>query len=72
LSPFRNAWLQEMGMEEATRLHNDVPFGWALALQRMLFGAATHRVDQSKAPWRQDEAKPHLLPDDLPHLTAPR
>jgi hypothetical protein len=61
-----------MGMEEATRLHKDVPFGWALSLQRVLAGAATHRVDQSKAPWRLDEAKRHLLPDDLHNLAAPR
>jgi hypothetical protein len=61
-----------MNMEETTRLHKDVPFGWALSLQRMMTGAATHRVDQSKAPWRLDEAKRHLLPDDLPHLASPR
>lgn len=59
-------------MEETTRLHKDVPFGWALSLQRMLTGGVTHRVDQSKAPWRLDETKRGLLPDDLPKLAAPR
>jgi len=61
-----------MDMEEATRLHKDAPFGWVLALQNMVGGVATHRVDQSRAPWRQDEARKSLIPDNLPRLAAPR
>ena len=59
-------------MEELHRIHKDVPFGWALALQNLLTRGPTHRVDQSRAPWRLDEAKKHLIPDNLPNLAAPR
>lgn len=44
-------------MEELSRTHKDVPFGWVSALQHVLSRGATHRVDQKTAPWRLDEAK---------------
>jgi hypothetical protein len=59
-------------MEELSRTHKDVPFGWVLALQTMLSRGAAHRVDQSQAPWRLDAQKPHLIPSDLHNLAAPR
>ncbi|HEX5379787.1 MAG TPA: hypothetical protein VFW47_14520 [Phenylobacterium sp.] len=59
-------------MEELSKQHKDVPFGWALSLQRMLTRGPSHRVDQSRAPWRQEEPRTHLLPDDLHNLAAPR
>lgn len=59
-------------MEESHRLHKDVPFGWVLSLQRLMSQGAPYRVDQSTSPWRLDEAKRHLLPDDLHNLAAPR
>jgi hypothetical protein len=59
-------------MEEMHRAQKDAPFGWVLSLQRMLRTPATHRVDQSQSPWRLDAAKKHLIPKDLPRLTAPR
>ncbi len=59
-------------MEEMHRVQKDAPFGWVLSLQRMLNSPATHRVDQSQAPWRLDEAKKHQIPENLPHLAGPR
>lgn len=59
-------------MDELFKTHKDVPHGWVLSLQTMLSRGATHRVDQSRAPWRLDEVKRHLIPDDLHHLAAPR
>lgn len=60
-------------MEEMHRVQKDAPFGWVLSLQQMLRARAAHRVDQSQSPWRLDEAKKqHLMPKDLPHLSAPR
>lgn len=59
-------------MEELSRIHKDAPFGWVLSLQTLLSRGATHRVDQSRAPWRLDCEKAHLLPSNLHNLAAPR
>lgn len=64
--------ITEMAMEEMHRVQKDAPFGWVLSLQRMLHSPATHRVDQSRSPWRLDEAKKRLAPHSPPPLASPR
>jgi hypothetical protein len=59
-------------MDELSRTHKDVPFGWVLSLQTLLGRGAPHRVDQSQAPWRQEPEKTHLLPSNLHNLAAQR
>ena len=59
-------------MEEAHRIHKDVPFGWLKSLQGMLKVMGQHRADMTHAPWRLPEETKRDPLDNLPHLSAPR
>jgi hypothetical protein len=56
-------------MEELSRLHKDVPFGWALWVSQWL--AARRRRKALAAP-HQTCAAPQIRRDDWPRLSAPR
>ncbi len=55
-------------VEELSRTHKDVPFGWLALLQEFLAQRAEAR--RRNADRRQDEAFP-TLPNDLHNLAGP-
>ena len=59
-------------MEEAHRVHKDVPFGWLKTLQGVMGAIGQHRADMTHAPWRLPEEPKRDTLDNLPHLSAPR
>lgn len=56
-------------MEELSRLHKDVPFGWFAMLQDFLSRRAERRARQT-APRSRKKGFP-TLPGDLHHLAGP-
>ncbi len=56
-------------MEELTRSQGDRPFGWLEALRRLF---ARRRRRPAPRPRPAPDQRPHLLPDDLHNLAAPR
>ncbi len=56
-------------MEELSRLHKDVPFGWALWVSEWL--AARRRRRALAAP-QLGRDTPQIRRDDWHHLSAPR
>jgi hypothetical protein len=56
-------------MEELARPRGDKPFGWLEALRRLI-GRRGRRPSPCPRPW--PDQRPHLLPDDLHKLAAPR
>jgi len=59
-------------MEEAHRIHKDVPFGWLKSMQGLMRVMGTHRADATHAPWRLPEEPRNEVLDNLHHLAAPR
>ncbi|WP_332772362.1 hypothetical protein [Phenylobacterium sp.] len=58
-------------MEELSRLHKDVPFGWVAMLRDVLAARASRRRGQAvQGPWgrRTDTS---ALPGDMHHLAGP-
>ncbi len=56
-------------MEELSRLHKDVPFGW-VALLRDILAARAARRQVRQGPWSPCVNTP-ALPGDLHHLAGP-
>ncbi|MDP3747918.1 MAG: hypothetical protein Q8Q88_12830 [Phenylobacterium sp.] len=58
-------------MEELSRLHKDVPFGWAALLQDFLAARASRRRARAvQGPWSEGVNTP-AMPGDLHHLAGP-
>ena len=58
-------------MEELSRLHKDVPFGWVALLQDVLAArAARRRARTAPGPWSERVSTP-AAPGDLHHLAGP-
>ena len=56
-------------MEELSRLHKDVPFGWALWVSQWL---AVRRRRRALAAPHLERCGPEICRDDWPRLSAPR
>lgn len=56
-------------MEELSRLHKDVPFGWVAMLQDFLAARAMRRRTRP-GPWSECGTNT-ALPGDLHHLAGP-
>jgi len=57
-----------MTMEELSRLHKDVPFGWLALAQDLLAARRARRL--ASGPWGP-RVEPLTPPGDLHHLAGP-